>query len=151
MTARWTLRHAGPPSAVPGWLMLLANRHVPGPAHFDDLEAREFGLVLRHSAQLLEELTGALRIYTAALGESSPHFHAHLVPRYEMMPLGAKAWSVFDLERAVKAGEIPDEPERVAELSRRFVRALEERPLPLLETDANPRSAASLVDAANDE
>ena len=33
--------------------------------------------------------------YTAAMGESHPHFHAHMVPRYATMPRDAKAWSVF--------------------------------------------------------
>jgi diadenosine tetraphosphate (Ap4A) HIT family hydrolase len=100
---------------VPGWLLLVTNRHVPGPAHFDDAEAREFGLILRYTEKLLEELTGAERVYTAALGESSPHFHAHLVPRYEVMPKDAVGWSVFDLER-------------VRDFSLRFTGAFERAP-----------------------
>jgi diadenosine tetraphosphate (Ap4A) HIT family hydrolase len=103
----WHLRHDDAPSALPGWLMLIARRHVGGPAHFDDEEARSFGPALRQFEKLLEEVTGALRIYTAALGESSPHFHAHLVPRYATMPKDARAWAAFDLQRAARAGEIP--------------------------------------------
>jgi histidine triad (HIT) family protein len=103
----WHLRHDDAPAALPGWLMLIARRHVGGPAHFDDREARAFGPTLRQFSKLLEEESGALRIYTAALGESSPHFHAHLVPRYAEMPKGAKAWAAFDLQRAARAGEIP--------------------------------------------
>lgn len=68
--------------------------------------AKSFGLALRHFEGLLEEVTGALRIYTAALGEGSPRFHAHMVPRYASMPKDARAWGVFDLERAAKAVEI---------------------------------------------
>jgi diadenosine tetraphosphate (Ap4A) HIT family hydrolase len=103
----WHLRHDDAPAAVAGWLMLIARRHVGGPAHFNDDEARSLGPTLRRISKLLEEETGALRIYTAALGESSPHFHAHLVPRYAEMPKGAKAWAAFDLQRAARAGEIP--------------------------------------------
>ena len=73
------------------------------PAHFDDREAAVFGVALRHFERMLEQVTGALRIYTAAMGESHPHFHAHMVPRYATMPRDAKAWSVFDLQRAVGA------------------------------------------------
>ena len=40
------------------------------------------------------------------MGESHPHFHAHLVPRTAVMPKDAKAWGVFDLQRAAQAGEI---------------------------------------------
>jgi len=103
----WHLRHDDAPAAVPGWLMLIARRHVGGPAHFNDDEARTLGPTLRRISKLLEEETGALRVYTAALGESSPHFHAHLVPRYAEMPKGAKAWAAFDLQRAARAVEIP--------------------------------------------
>jgi diadenosine tetraphosphate (Ap4A) HIT family hydrolase len=121
--ALWHLRHDDAPSAVPGWLMLIARRHVGGPAHFDDDEARSLGPILRRVSRLLEEETGALRIYTAALGESSPHFHAHLVPRYAEMPRGAKAWAVFDLQRAARAGEIaaadPAAVQKIAEGMRR--------------------------------
>jgi diadenosine tetraphosphate (Ap4A) HIT family hydrolase len=119
----WHIRHDDAPSAVPGWLMMIARRHVGGPAHFNDEEARSFGPALRHVSKLLEEETGALRIYTAALGESSPHFHAHLVPRYAEMPREARAWSVFDLQRVARAGEIPpadpDAVRRICEALRR--------------------------------
>lgn len=103
----WHLRHDDAPAAVPGWLMLITRRHVQGPAHFDDLEATSFGPTVCRIERLLEEVSGALRVYTAALGESWQHFHAHLVPRYATMPRDAKAWSVFDLQRAARAGEIP--------------------------------------------
>lgn len=127
--ALWHVRPAGPPTGVPGWMMMISRRHVAGPAHFNDDEARSFGFALRHFERVLEEITGALRIYTAALGESSPHFHAHMVPRLEVMPKDAKAWSVFDLERAAKAGEIPVDAGRVELVNTAYARALAENPL----------------------
>jgi diadenosine tetraphosphate (Ap4A) HIT family hydrolase len=105
-------------------MMLISRRHVPGPAHFNDEEAESFGPSLRRFERVLEEVTGALRIYTAAMGESSPHFHAHMVPRYETMPKGAKAWGVFDLERAAKAGEISVDPAEVRRISDAYRLAL---------------------------
>jgi diadenosine tetraphosphate (Ap4A) HIT family hydrolase len=126
----WHVRPAASPPGVPGWMMMISRRHVGGPAHFDDAEARGFGLALRHFERVLEEVTGALRVYTAAMGESSPHFHAHMVPRTASMPKDAKGWAVFDLERAARAGEIVtdlDEAKRIAEAYRR---ALAENPPP---------------------
>src|ERR1041384_154384 len=102
----WHVRPLAPPGGVPGWMMMVARRHVAGPAQFDAREARSFGPTWCHLQRLLLEITGALRIYTAALGEAAPHFHGHLVPRYERMPKDAKGWPVFDLERAAKAGEV---------------------------------------------
>ena len=124
----WCVRPAEP-AGVPGWMMMIAKRHVAGPAHFDDREAAAFGPALRHFERVLEQVTGALRIYTAAMGESHPHFHAHMVPRTATMPRDAKAWSVFDLQRAVGAGEVPIDRAEVARIAEAYRSALA-RPRP---------------------
>jgi diadenosine tetraphosphate (Ap4A) HIT family hydrolase len=125
----WSVRHADP-AGVPGWMLLVSRRHVAGPAHFDDREAAVFGVALRHFERVLEQVTGALRIYTAAMGESHPHFHAHMVPRYPVMPREAKGWSVFDLQRAVAAGEVPFDRAEADRLSEAYRRALAAAPRP---------------------
>lgn len=126
----WHLRHIGAPHGVAGWMLLVSRRHVPGPAHFDDREAASFGPTLRHLQKVLLETTGALRIYMAAMGESSPHFHCHLVPRYPQMPKDAKAWSVFDLQRAAAAGEVTVSGSEVARISAAYQQALMLSPPP---------------------
>jgi len=47
------------------------------------VEAAHLGLMLRHCEGILAKVSGANQIYTAALGASFPHFHAHMVPVYE--------------------------------------------------------------------
>ncbi|HVY30238.1 MAG TPA: hypothetical protein VHB79_26960 [Polyangiaceae bacterium] len=126
----WHIRPIDAPAGVPGWMMMVARRHVPGPAQFSPREAASFGPTWCHLQRVLLEVTGALRIYTAALGESSPHFHGHLIPRYERMPKDANGWSVFDLERAAKAGEVVVDPADVADLTNRFRAALAIAPPP---------------------
>ncbi len=126
----WHVRHIDPPYGVAGWMMLISQRHVGGPAHFDDREAASFGPTLRHLERQLEELTGALRIYTAAMGESHPHFHCHMVPRYPETAKGAKAWGVFDLLRAAGAGEIEVDAAAVGDLSQRYRDLLARNPPP---------------------
>ncbi|MGI8424252.1 MAG: HIT family protein [Chloroflexota bacterium] len=128
--ALWLVRHAGPPHAVPGWMMLHSQRHVGGPAHFDDAEAANFGLALRHFERVLEQVTGALRIYTAAMGESFPHFHGHMIPKYAEMPGGAEAMAVFDLPRRAAAGEIAADDTEVERITLAYRRALRDNPLP---------------------
>lgn len=125
----WHVRPADP-AGVPGWMLLLTKRHCPGPAHFSEREAREFGLVLHHLEAVLERVTGALRIYTAAMGESHPHFHAHMVPRYAAMPRDAKGWSVFDLQRAVGAGEVVLDQAENARIANAYQQALRDVPAP---------------------
>ncbi len=126
----WHVRPISPPWGVAGWLMMISQRHCPGPAHFDDDEARAFGPALRHFEAVLEQITGAERIYTAALGESQHHLHVHMVPRYADMPKGARGWSVFDLERAAAAGEIAAVPAEAERVHRAFADALRRQPPP---------------------
>jgi diadenosine tetraphosphate (Ap4A) HIT family hydrolase len=126
----WHVRPIDPPAGVAGWMMMIARRHVPGPAQFDAREVASFGPTWCHLQKVLLEVTGALRIYTAALGESSPHFHGHLIPRFEQMPKDAKGWPIFDLERAAKAGEVVNDPTEVSRLTTAFRDALRAAPPP---------------------
>lgn len=102
----WLVRHSAPPYGVAGWLTVQSRRHVAEPADFDDAEARSFGPMLRYFEGVLREITGALRIYTAAMGESFPHLHCHMVPRYSETPNDAKAWGIFDLSRQAAEGTV---------------------------------------------
>lgn len=122
----WHVRPIEAPAGVAGWMIVVAKRHVAGPAHFDDAEAASFGLALRHFSRVLLETTGALRIYTAALGEAVPHFHAHLVPRYADTP--KKGWGLFDLQRAAKEGELTVDPAQIARVNEAYRAALTKDP-----------------------
>eukprot|EP01043_Picozoa_sp_COSAG02_P042082 COSAG02_NODE_3546_length_6583_cov_2.799661_5_plen_222_part_00 len=93
--SRWLCAHCSP-APLPGWLMFYSQRHVQGPAKFNSDEAANFGLAVRHIEQKLEELTGALRIYTVAFGESTAHLHAHLIPRYDGLAPGASEDKLFE-------------------------------------------------------
>ena len=126
----WQVRPIDGPCVVPGWMLMVAQRHVPGAAQFDEREIQSFAPTWCHLQRVLLEVTGALRIYTAALGETSPHFHGHLVPRYATMPEQARGWAVFDLERAARAGEVSLDPAHVERVTRAFARALERNPPP---------------------
>ena len=75
-------------------------------------------------------MTGALRIYTAAMGESFPHFHGHMVPRYAQMPDDAKAWQVFDLQRRSNAGEVTVDAAEVERIIAAYRERLAENPPP---------------------
>ena len=126
----WVVQHMGEPYGVAGWMMLISRRHVGGPAHFNDREAASFGPTLRHLERVLEQVTGALRVYTAALGESYAHLHCHMVPRYAETPNGVKGWALFDLLRATSAGEVTVDPAEVNRLMDKYAQALAANPPP---------------------
>ncbi len=114
----WVVRHMPPPYAVAGWLILQTRRHCPEPAQFNDREAVSFGPVLRLCEAVLLRVTGAARIYTAALGEKVRHVHVHMVPRYDPPSEGALGWDVFGLERRAAAGEFVVAEDDVARVAR---------------------------------
>jgi diadenosine tetraphosphate (Ap4A) HIT family hydrolase len=118
---RWYVRHIEAPWGVAGWMMLVSKRHIAGAAAMDDDEARSYGVVLRRCTRVLADVTGALRIYTAALGEAVPHFHTHMVPR---LPDGPRGWSVYDQQRAAAAGEIVVAAEDVTRIAAAYAAAL---------------------------
>lgn len=128
--ALWHVRHGGSPYGLPGWIMLITKKHVPGPWAFGDDETASLGPTLQHLGKTLMAVTGALRVYTAWMGESWPHFHAHLVPRYADMPNDVKAWGAFDLQRAAGAGEIQVDVAQVARRTKALREALAASPLP---------------------
>ena len=127
----WLVRHLVPGRGVPGWMMVQSQRHVAGIAEFDDAEAANFGPAFRHFEKVLQEVTGSLRIYTASMNESFPHFHCHLVPRYAQMPKEASAWAVFDLFRASGAGEVTVDEEENNRIMVAYRAALQASPPPL--------------------
>ncbi len=124
----WSVRHIEQPWGLAGWMQMVARRHVAGIVAMNDAEAATFGPTLRWLEKTLLEVSGAQRIYTAALGEAVPHLHVHMVPRYVSMPNDAQGWPVFDLQRAAKAGEVSVPSERVEKLSRAYAAALAQVP-----------------------
>jgi diadenosine tetraphosphate (Ap4A) HIT family hydrolase len=54
------------------------------------------------------------------MGESFPHFHCHMVPRYRDTPNDAKAWGVFDLSRQAAEGTVSVDAREVTRISEAF-------------------------------
>src|SRR5260370_39618445 len=82
----WVLRHSGKPYPALGWMTMHSRRHCTALTELSDREAASLGPTLRHGSQGIKDKTGALRIYIASLTEATPHFHLHLVPRFEGAP-----------------------------------------------------------------
>lgn len=123
----WAIRQG---AGVPGWVILQAQRHVPGIAYFNDAEVASIGPTLRHLEKVLEDVTGALRIYTCSMNESSPHFHCHLVPRHAKMHNDAVGFDVFALLRATPERKAA-EAEETERLQNAYIEALRVNPPPV--------------------
>ena len=86
-------------------MTLQSQRHVGGPAHFDDAEAASFGPTLRHLEKVLAEITGACgstpRPWARASRTSTATWS-----RGAETPNDAKAWGVFDLSQRAAEGSV---------------------------------------------
>lgn len=81
-TEYWDLAHSFNTS-LPGWLVLVARRHVAALAELTEAEAVELGSLIRHVSLALEEVTGCHKTYVVQFAEhpDHPHVHVHVIPR----------------------------------------------------------------------
>jgi diadenosine tetraphosphate (Ap4A) HIT family hydrolase len=109
-TAHWDVVHSYD-SALPGWLVLVARRHVIAIDELTDEEARELGLLLRRVSLALRAAVGCTKTYVAQFAEAAehPHVHFHLVPRMPDQPPERRGPAVFGYLGAPPDECVPEE------------------------------------------
>ncbi len=92
----WDLVHAYNTS-LPGWLVLVARRHVAAIDELTDEEATELGILLRRSSAALRQVVGCVKTYVCQFAEQAehPHVHFHIVPRMAGQPDDRRGPRVF--------------------------------------------------------
>lgn len=95
-TEHWRVVHAFNTS-LPGWLVVIAKRHVESFAELSEAEAAEFGSFLHSVSRALQQVTGALKTYTVLFAEhpEHPHVHFHVIPRLSNMPDEKRGPGIF--------------------------------------------------------
>ena len=75
-------------TSLPGWLVLVARRHMAAIDEMNDEEAVELGRLIRHVSLALKEATGCVKTYVIQFAEAAdhPHVHFHVVPRMADQP-----------------------------------------------------------------
>jgi diadenosine tetraphosphate (Ap4A) HIT family hydrolase len=112
--------HLGPNARFPrqylGRILVLTKRHVDHLGDLTDGEAVAVALIARRIAKGLRAMESVARVHLALVGhERHPHFHMHVFPRYEWMPVDADWNALASLEDAPLGGEI-----EIAEFSRKL-------------------------------
>src|SRR3954447_22578171 len=69
VTSRWRAVHAFN-SSLPGWLVLLPQRHVTALDQLDDDELRELGLMQGRLSGALRQVVGCGKTYSALFAEA---------------------------------------------------------------------------------
>lgn len=86
-TPHWDVVHSYN-TGLPGWLVLVARRHVAAIDELSEAEAAELGSLLRCVSLSLKQVTGCLKTYVMQFAEhpQHPHVHFHVVPRMQDQP-----------------------------------------------------------------
>ena len=95
-TTHWDLVHSYNTS-LPGWLVLVARRHVVAIDALSDEEAAELGVLLRRVSAALRHVTGCAKTYVVQFAEQAehPHVHFHVIPRLADQPAERRGPGVF--------------------------------------------------------
>ena len=86
-TQYWDLVHSYNTS-LPGWLVLVARRHLAAIDEMSAAESAELGVLLQQVSASLKQVTGCQKTYVMQFAEhpQHPHVHFHVVPRLNEQP-----------------------------------------------------------------
>ena len=97
-------------SALSGWLVLVAHRHIESVAELTPDEAAELGALLPLVSQALHAVTGCVKTYVIQFAEAAghPHVHVHIVPRMADQPPERRGPRIFGYLGASEAERVPE-------------------------------------------
>jgi diadenosine tetraphosphate (Ap4A) HIT family hydrolase len=108
-TAHWDVVHAYNTS-LPGWLVLVARRHIEAVAELTEAEAAELGVLQQRVSALLGEVTGCVKTYIVQFAEAKehPHVHFHIIPRMTDQPEAYRSTNIFGYLGVPDAERVPE-------------------------------------------
>jgi diadenosine tetraphosphate (Ap4A) HIT family hydrolase len=115
-TPYWDVVHSYN-TALPGWLVLVARRHIEAVAELSSAESIELGLLITATSQALEQVTHCIKTYVVQFAESAehPHVHVHIVPRMADQPDHRRGPLVFGYLGVAESERVSaDEMDRIA-------------------------------------
>lgn len=100
-------------SSLPGWLVVVPQRHVEGLHEVSPDDAAVLGRLLQRASAALVEVTGCVKTYVMLFAEAEgfAHLHVHVVPRAADLPpehRGPKVFAYLD----APADQQPSEHDR---------------------------------------
>ena len=84
-------------TSLPGWLVLVARRHIAAIDELSEDESIELGILIRRVSVALKQVTGCIKTYVMQFAESPehPHVHFHIVPRMIDQPEDCRSTKIF--------------------------------------------------------
>ena len=107
---QWRLAHAFGTS-LPGWLVLLPQRHVTALDELTAEETADLGPLLSAATSALREVTHCSKTYVALFAEAEGfhHLHFHLIPRQPDLAAEFHGPRVFGLLGGDPSSHVPDQ------------------------------------------
>ncbi|MEZ4538810.1 MAG: HIT family protein [Chloroflexota bacterium] len=109
-TDHWDVVHSYNTS-LPGWLVLIARRHIEAIDELTDKEAAELGVLLQRTSAALREVVGCTKTYVIQFAEAAehPHVHFHVIPRMADQPEERRSLSIFGYLGVPEAERVSEE------------------------------------------
>ena len=120
----WRVAHSFN-SALPGWMVVIARRHITSLAETTPEEAIALGPLLRELSAALGQVVGARKCYVLFLAEAEGfgHVHIHVVPRRANLPADRRGAQIFGyLSQPQDQWVAPAEMDRIALETGRLLR-----------------------------
>ncbi len=120
----WRVAHSFN-SALPGWMVVIARRHITSLAETTPEEAAALGPLLRDLSATLARVVGAQKCYVLFLAEAEGfgHVHIHVVPRRADLPADRRGAQIFGyLSQPQDQWVAPAEMDRIALETGRLLR-----------------------------
>jgi len=124
-TAHWDVVHAYNTS-LPGWLVLVARRHIEALDELNEDEALELGVLIRSASQGLKSAVSCRKTYVVQFAEAveHPHVHFHIIPRMADMPPEYRGPKIFGYLGVPEENYVSEERmNEIAEKIRSFLNA----------------------------
>lgn len=122
-TPLWDVVHAYN-TALPGWLVLVARRHVEAVAELSPDESSELGRLIGATSQALHAAVGCRKTYVVQFAEAAehPHVHVHIVPRMPDQPDDRRGPLIFGYLGVPEHERVPERVmDRIAAEVRSFL------------------------------
>jgi len=111
-------------TSLPGWIVIVARRHLAAVSDLSDEEAAELGSLIHSVSIGLKATVGCIKTYVMQFAESDGHNHVHfhIVPRMADLPDDCKGANIFRCLGVEDALRVPEsEMNRIGQELRRHI------------------------------